>query len=179
MTGSVSKKTTGLVVGEEPGASKLTKAQREGVPLLTEAELRGLLEEPFRGGPSLREDRPRGPWKEPDPPDNRTVEVQGPAARLCWTTSGGCRPPPRPIEDAERVLTDGYACVLRAEGERLRLRSSSSSVRRRSGRAGHADIVEIGALAQGIARADGEIEQLRSALAVRVRRLRIARRKAS
>ena len=35
MTGSVSKKTTGLVVGEEPGASKLTKAQREGVPLLT------------------------------------------------------------------------------------------------------------------------------------------------
>jgi DNA ligase (NAD+) len=44
VTGSVSKKTTGLVVGEEPGASKLTKAQKEGVPLLTEAELLGLLE---------------------------------------------------------------------------------------------------------------------------------------
>ena len=43
VTGSVSKKTTGLVVGEEPGASKLTKAQREGVPLLTEAELITLL----------------------------------------------------------------------------------------------------------------------------------------
>ncbi|HZO61454.1 MAG TPA: NAD-dependent DNA ligase LigA, partial [Gaiellaceae bacterium] len=43
VTGSVSKKTTGLVVGEEPGASKLTKAQREGVPLLTEAELLALL----------------------------------------------------------------------------------------------------------------------------------------
>jgi DNA ligase (NAD+) len=43
VTGSVSKKTTGLIVGEEPGASKLTKAQREGVPLLTEAELDGLL----------------------------------------------------------------------------------------------------------------------------------------
>jgi DNA ligase (NAD+) len=38
VTGSVSKKTTGLVVGEEPGSSKLTKAQREAVPLLTEAE---------------------------------------------------------------------------------------------------------------------------------------------
>ena len=32
VTNSVSKKTTGLVVGEEPGNSKLTKAQREGVP---------------------------------------------------------------------------------------------------------------------------------------------------
>jgi DNA ligase (NAD+) len=43
VTGSVSKKTTGLVVGEEPGASKLTKAQREGVPLLSEADLLALL----------------------------------------------------------------------------------------------------------------------------------------
>ena len=36
VTNSVSKKTTGLIVGEEPGNSKLTKAQREGVPLLDE-----------------------------------------------------------------------------------------------------------------------------------------------
>ena len=43
VTGSVSKKTTGLIVGEEPGGSKLTKAQREGVPLLTEADLLKLL----------------------------------------------------------------------------------------------------------------------------------------
>ena len=43
VTDSVSKKTTGLVVGEEPGASKLTKAQRSGVPLLTEADLDALL----------------------------------------------------------------------------------------------------------------------------------------
>jgi DNA ligase (NAD+) len=43
VTGSVSKKTTGLIVGEEPGTSKLTKAQREGVPLLTEADLLKLL----------------------------------------------------------------------------------------------------------------------------------------
>jgi len=43
VTNSVSKKTTGLVVGEEPGNSKLTKAQREGVPLLDEAALLELL----------------------------------------------------------------------------------------------------------------------------------------
>jgi DNA ligase (NAD+) len=43
VTGSVSKKTTGLVVGEEPGGSKLTKAQRAGVPLISEAELVELL----------------------------------------------------------------------------------------------------------------------------------------
>jgi DNA ligase (NAD+) len=36
---SVSAKTTGLVVGEEPGKSKLTKAEKAGVPLLTEADL--------------------------------------------------------------------------------------------------------------------------------------------
>jgi DNA ligase (NAD+) len=41
---SVSSKTTGLVVGEEPGQSKLTKAQRAGVPLLTEKDLLELLE---------------------------------------------------------------------------------------------------------------------------------------
>jgi DNA ligase (NAD+) len=46
VTNSVSKKTTGLVVGEEPGASKLTKAQASGVPLLDEAELAKLLETP-------------------------------------------------------------------------------------------------------------------------------------
>jgi len=40
---SVSSKTTGLVVGEEPGRSKLTKAEKAGVPLLTEADLVRLL----------------------------------------------------------------------------------------------------------------------------------------
>jgi DNA ligase (NAD+) len=44
VTDSVSSKTTGLVVGEEPGQSKLTKAQRSGVPLLTEDELVSLLD---------------------------------------------------------------------------------------------------------------------------------------
>ena len=44
VTDSVSSKTTGLVVGEEPGQSKLTKAQKAGVPLLTEDDLAALLE---------------------------------------------------------------------------------------------------------------------------------------
>jgi DNA ligase (NAD+) len=43
VTDSVSKKTTGLVVGEEPGASKLAKAEKAGVPLLREADLLELL----------------------------------------------------------------------------------------------------------------------------------------
>jgi len=43
VTDSVSKRTTGLVVGEEPGASKLENAQRSGVPLLTETDLDALI----------------------------------------------------------------------------------------------------------------------------------------
>jgi len=40
---SVSSKTTGLVVGEEPGKSKLTKAEKAGIPILSEADLDRLL----------------------------------------------------------------------------------------------------------------------------------------
>jgi DNA ligase (NAD+) len=42
--GSVSKKTTALVVGNDPGASKVTKAQECGVPILNEAQFVTLLE---------------------------------------------------------------------------------------------------------------------------------------
>ena len=42
--GSVSKKTTALVVGEGPGASKVTKAETLGVPILDEAAFVHLLE---------------------------------------------------------------------------------------------------------------------------------------
>ncbi len=43
MTNAVSSKTTGLIVGEEPGNSKLTKAQKVGTPILSEADLAELL----------------------------------------------------------------------------------------------------------------------------------------
>jgi DNA ligase (NAD+) len=42
---SVSKKTTGVIVGESPG-SKVAKAQKAGVPILGEEDLRALLAEP-------------------------------------------------------------------------------------------------------------------------------------
>jgi DNA ligase (NAD+) len=42
VSNSVSKKTAGLIVGEEPG-SKLQKAQRAGVPVLSEDDLKSLL----------------------------------------------------------------------------------------------------------------------------------------
>jgi DNA ligase (NAD+) len=42
--GSVSKKTTAVVVGREPGAAKLTKAEELGVPILDEAGFVKLLE---------------------------------------------------------------------------------------------------------------------------------------
>ncbi len=40
---SVSKKTTGLIVGEEPGGSKVRGAEKHGTPVLTEADLNALL----------------------------------------------------------------------------------------------------------------------------------------
>jgi DNA ligase (NAD+) len=40
---SPSSRTTGLIVGEEPGASKLTKARKAEVPILSEADLLELL----------------------------------------------------------------------------------------------------------------------------------------
>jgi DNA ligase (NAD+) len=43
VAGSVSKKTTAVVVGEDPGASKFTKARQLGTELLDEAALKKLL----------------------------------------------------------------------------------------------------------------------------------------
>jgi DNA ligase (NAD+) len=43
-TGSVSKRTTALVVGESPGAAKVSKAEELGIPILDEAGFQKLLE---------------------------------------------------------------------------------------------------------------------------------------
>ena len=40
VAGSVSKKTTGVIVGEEPGGTKLNKARELEVPILDEAGAR-------------------------------------------------------------------------------------------------------------------------------------------
>jgi DNA ligase (NAD+) len=42
--GSVSKKTTALVIGASPGASKVTKAEALGIPVLDQAGFEHLLE---------------------------------------------------------------------------------------------------------------------------------------
>lgn len=45
VTGSVSKKTTALVAGESPGASKMTKAESRQIPIIDEETFGALLEE--------------------------------------------------------------------------------------------------------------------------------------
>jgi DNA ligase (NAD+) len=50
VAGSVSKKTTGVIVGEEPGASKLNKAREVGVQILDERALAELLNANPPGG---------------------------------------------------------------------------------------------------------------------------------
>ena len=69
------------------------------------------------------------------------------------------------LDDLDRVLTDGYACVLRTEGERSRLRAQLEERAAAIGASpDRGALVEMRALAQGIARADSEIEEFRSAL---------------
>jgi hypothetical protein len=84
--------------------------------------------------------------------------VLGNVRRLCDLPSAS-------LGDVERVLTDGYACVLRTEDERRRLRGRLQERAVAVSSAGSPDeALEIKSLAQGIARADSEIEELRVAL---------------
>ena len=82
------------------------------------------------------------------------------------------------LDDLERVLTDGYACVLQTEGERSRLRAQLEERTAVIGdKPDRREIVEITGLVRGIARADNEIEEFRQALdrlAARARTLRKA-----
>jgi hypothetical protein len=79
------------------------------------------------------------------------------------------------LEKVERTLADGYACALGIEAQRIRAqrelegRAAGLSARTRSG------VDEVAGLAQGIARADEELTELRAALvelAKTARRLR-------
>jgi hypothetical protein len=88
-----------------------------------------------------------------------------------------CDAPAATLADVDRVLTDGYACVLRTEDERRRLRSRLQERAVKVSAGSRAEAVEIRKLAKGIARADCEIEELRaalSALAARASSLRAA-----
>jgi hypothetical protein len=84
--------------------------------------------------------------------------VLGNVRRLCDEAEAS-------LGDVERVLTDGYACVLRTENERRQLRGRlQERAVTASANGSPGEAVEISSLAQGIARADSEIEELRAAL---------------
>lgn len=71
------------------------------------------------------------------------------------------------LEEVERTLTDGYAHALRLETERLRLQRR---LEQEAGRLGSEppseQIAEITGLARGVAETDGELDELRAALAL-------------
>jgi hypothetical protein len=67
------------------------------------------------------------------------------------------------LDQVERTLADGYACALGIEATRLRLqRELEDRAAGLSGGTGPVD--EVAGLAQGIARADEELAELRAAL---------------
>ena len=82
------------------------------------------------------------------------------------------------LEQVERTLADGYACAFAIETEQLRLRARLEDRAAALGdNPGSERIGEIARLAQGVARADGELAELRAALvglAAMARNLRAA-----
>jgi hypothetical protein len=70
------------------------------------------------------------------------------------------------LAEVERTLADGYACALAIEAERLGLqRRLEHSARELGTRPPAARIAEVSGLANGVARVDDELSELRSALA--------------
>ncbi|HDN79217.1 MAG TPA: NAD-dependent DNA ligase LigA, partial [Chloroflexi bacterium] len=49
VTGSVSRKTNYLIVGEAPGATKYNRAKELGVPMVSEEDVRRMIEEGLKG----------------------------------------------------------------------------------------------------------------------------------
>jgi hypothetical protein len=69
-----------------------------------------------------------------------------------------------PLERVERTLADGYACALGIEATRIRMQRELEG--RAVGISNRAQrrVEEVAGLAQGIARADEELAELRAAL---------------
>ncbi len=70
------------------------------------------------------------------------------------------------LEQVERTLADGYACALAIESERIRLRRQleETAVTLGEGSGSH-QVSQVAGLAQGVARTDSELTELRAALA--------------
>lgn len=69
------------------------------------------------------------------------------------------------LAQVERTLADGYACALQIEAEGRRLRQRLEERAASLGESPGSDhVVEVAGLAQGIARTDGELVELRAAL---------------
>ena len=74
---------------------------------------------------------------------------------------------PRPeLEDVERTLTDGYAHALSLEAERLRLQRQLEQRAVELPNAPADGVAEVTGLARGLAATDGELTELRAALAL-------------
>ncbi len=69
------------------------------------------------------------------------------------------------LERVERTLTDGYACALGIEAERLRLQRRLEERAAMLGDGSEPSIEEVSDLAQAVAGRDAELAELRGALA--------------
>jgi hypothetical protein len=68
------------------------------------------------------------------------------------------------LEHVERTLADGYACALGIEASRLRMQRQLEGSAVGLADAATRRVEEVAGLAQGIARADQELAELRAAL---------------
>jgi hypothetical protein len=68
------------------------------------------------------------------------------------------------LDQVERTLTDGYACALEIEAERLRLQRRLEQRAVALGGGSGPPVEEVAGLAQGMVRAGQELAELRAAL---------------
>src|SRR6266545_2653811 len=68
------------------------------------------------------------------------------------------------LEQVERTLADGYALAIESERIRLRRQLEETAVTLGEGSGSH-QVSQVAGLAQGVARTDSELTELRAALA--------------